>query len=402
MLKNWKRNTFIFMGSQLISLFGSALVQYAITWHITLETGSGVYATIAVICGFLPTFILSPFAGVWADRYNRKTLIIIADVCIALTTLALAIAFMSGYDYIELLFVALAIRGLGTAVQTPCVSAILPDFVPTEHLTRVNGMNGSIQALNALLAPVLSGALLGVSSIEKIFMIDVITAVIAVIILTFFLKMPNKVVEKQPLTDSYFSQLKDGFAYIKSQHYLSALFIYCGILYIAVGPMFYLTPLLTVRVFGNEIWLLTTIEIASGVGMMIGSIIMVVWGGFKNKVVTMIMTMAIIGISITMLGFPSYFWVYCCLLGIICIMLSMSNTAATVLLQTKVAPEYIGRSFGVLTMLSSSLMPLGMLIWGPMSDVIPIENVFIITGLIIFALAVAVFFTPSLRKVGKE
>ena len=94
---NWKKNTILFLVSQSISLFGSLLVQYAITWYITLKTQSGVMMTIAIICGFVPTFFVSPFAGVWADRYNRKTLIILADSMIAISTLILAILFLIGY-----------------------------------------------------------------------------------------------------------------------------------------------------------------------------------------------------------------------------------------------------------------------------------------------------------------
>lgn len=102
--RNYKRDTFLFLSGQTISLFGSSLVQYAIMWHITLETKSGLMMTIFIICGFLPTFFLSPFAGVWADRYNRKMIIILADAFIAIVTLVLAILFMNGYDDLWLLF----------------------------------------------------------------------------------------------------------------------------------------------------------------------------------------------------------------------------------------------------------------------------------------------------------
>lgn len=94
---------FLFLSSQTISLFGSMLVQYAITWYITLKTQSGAMMTISIICGFLPTFFFS-FAGVWADRYNRKLLIALSDSLIALSTLILAILFFMGFDSIWLLF----------------------------------------------------------------------------------------------------------------------------------------------------------------------------------------------------------------------------------------------------------------------------------------------------------
>ncbi len=65
---NWKKNIILFLGSQTISLFGSSLVQYAILWYITLNTQSGVMMTLSIVCGFVPTFFLSPIAGVWADQ----------------------------------------------------------------------------------------------------------------------------------------------------------------------------------------------------------------------------------------------------------------------------------------------------------------------------------------------
>jgi len=110
MNNNWQKKTTLFLTSQTISLFGSSLVQYAITWYITLRTQSGMMMTIAIICGFLPTFLLSPFAGVWADRYHRKTLIVLSDSLIAMATLVLAILFWIGYDAIWLLFAASAVR----------------------------------------------------------------------------------------------------------------------------------------------------------------------------------------------------------------------------------------------------------------------------------------------------
>ena len=189
MKTNWKKDITLFLAGQTLSLFGSSLVQYAILWYITLNTKSGLMMTISIICGFLPTFILSPFAGVWADRYNRKRLIILADSFIAVSTLVLAILFLLGYDSIGLLFVVSAMRGIGSGIQTPAIGAFIPQIVPEDQLTRVNGINGSIQAMVMLISPMLSGALLSLASIETIFLIDVITAAVAVVLL-IFLRVP--------------------------------------------------------------------------------------------------------------------------------------------------------------------------------------------------------------------
>lgn len=187
--KSWLRNIILFLSSQTISLFGSSLVQYAIMWHITLTTESGLMMTLYIICGFIPTFILSPIAGVWADRYNRKMLIIVSDGLIAFSTLILAILFMMGFDSIWLLFVMAAIRAFGTGIQTPSVAAILPQVVPKEKLTKVNGANGSIQAVIMFISPMVSAALLANTTIEIIFFIDVITAAIAIFTMLTFVKI---------------------------------------------------------------------------------------------------------------------------------------------------------------------------------------------------------------------
>ena len=156
-------------------MFGSTLVQYAIMWYIVLETQSGIMSTIYIICGFLPTFLLSPFAGVWADRFNRKKLIMWSDSIIALSTLILAVLFLAGYDSIWMLFAVSAIRALGAGVQTLAVGALLPQLAPAEMLTRVNGIYNSIQSFVTLLSPMLSGALMTMATIESIFFIDVLT-----------------------------------------------------------------------------------------------------------------------------------------------------------------------------------------------------------------------------------
>jgi len=207
---HWKKDITLFLSSQSISLFGSSLVQYAIMWYITLSTQSGVMMTIYILCGFIPTFLLSPFAGVWADRYNRKLLMILSDSMIAIVTLLLAIVFMTGYDAMWLFLLVAAIRALGTGIQTPAVGAVLPQIVPEDQLVKINGINGSIQAVIMFISPMVSAALITTTSMEIIFFIDVVTAVIAVGILLFFLQIPTHKKATQSQNTGYFSDFKEG------------------------------------------------------------------------------------------------------------------------------------------------------------------------------------------------
>lgn len=398
---NWRRNIVLFLSSQSLSLFGSSLVQYAMMWHITLTTESGIMMTLFIICGFIPTFLLSPVAGVWADRYHRKMLIILSDGMIAIATLILAILFSIGYKEIWLFFAMAAIRAFGTGIQTPAVGAILPQIVPTHKLTRVNGINGSIQALIFFVSPMVSAALLTLATIESIFFIDVITAAMAIFTLLFFLKIPahQKAAEKQ--TTGYFTDFKEGLRYIGNHAFLKKFFLYLAVFFVLMAPAAFLTPLQVTRSFGGDVWRLTAIEIAFSIGMMAGGGIIASWGGFQNKMKTLGFSGMVMGLCTLALGVVPYFSIYLVFMALFGIAMPIMNTPSTVLLQEKVGEGYLGRVFGVMGMISTSMMPIGMLIFGPVADIIEVEWLLIGTGILIIALAFLLSRDKVLVEAGK-
>ncbi|RNB78584.1 MFS transporter [Brevibacillus panacihumi] len=398
---NWLKNIILFLSSQTISLFGSSLVQYAIMWHITLTTESGVMMTLYIICGFIPTFLLSPVAGVWADRYNRKMLIVLADGLIAIATLILAILFFMGFDAIWLLFVMAAIRAFGTGIQTPAVGAILPQIVPKDKLTKVNGANGSIQAVIMFVSPMASAALLALTSIEIIFFIDVITAAMAIVTLLAFLKIPvhEKAAEKQ--TTSYVSDFKEGLQYVYNHGFLKKFFLFFAVFFVLMAPAAFLTPLQVTRSFGDDLWRLTAIEIAFSIGMMAGGGLIAAWGGFQNKVKTMTFASLIMGACTIALGIVPVFWIYLVFMALFGVAMPIFNTPTTVILQEKIEGDFLGRVFGVMGMISTSMMPMGMLIFGPIADIIKIEWLLVGTGVFIIILAILLGRNKVLIEAGK-
>ncbi len=381
-MNSWKKKVSLFIISQIATQFGTALVQYAIFWYITLNTRSGFMLTISIIVGFLPTFILSPFAGVWADRFSRKKLIILSDLGIAFTTLILALVFLAGYKEFWLLFLISGIRAVGIAIQTPATNAILPQIVPEDKILSVNGYMGSAISVMNLVAPIASGALLTFATFETTLFIDVGTALIGVIILSF-VKVPLLHNIDTKRARGYFYDIKSGFKYILNKKYIRNLFLYFAIFYFLVSPAAFLTPLQVVRTYGPELYRLTALEIAFFSGMAIGGLIIGKWGGWKNLIHTMIAAILSGGILHMILGSKVNFILYLVIMFIIGSSVIFSNTAVTVFLQKKVDEEYYGRVFGVLGMLSSSMFPLGMLFFGPLADVISIEIILLLTGLII-------------------
>jgi len=357
--------------------------------------------TLSIICGFLPTFFLSPFAGVWADRFNRKILIILSDSLIAVSTLILAILFLTGHNSIWLLFAVSAIRAVGSGIQSPAINAFLPQIVPEDRLTKVNAANGTIQALIMLVSPMLSGALLTYTRLEAIFFIDVITAAIGVFILLFFLHagVHHKASAKQVV--SYKEDMLKGINYVKNHPFVKEYFLFCAFFFFLAAPVAFLTPLQVARSFGDDVWRLTAIEITFSIGMMAGGIIMTAWNGFRNKIHTMTFASLVMGMCTVAFGYVTIFWFYLLLMGVFGLVMPFFNTTSTVMLQEKVEEDYLGRVFGVFGMISSAMMPLGMLLFGPLSDIIKIEWILIGTGILLFAEGLVMSGSKVLLEAGK-
>ncbi|MDF2591246.1 MAG: transporter [Clostridia bacterium] len=396
---NWKAQTILFMSSQAISLFGSALVQFALIWYIARSTNSGIMVTISTICSFLPQLVISLFAGVWADRYNRKILIILSDAAIATSTLILAIVFLLGYNSIWLLFVVAAIRSFGAGIQTPAVSAMIPQIVPEEQLMRVNSINGTIMSMIFFVAPAVGGAILVYGAIEYILLIDVFTALIAITIM-FTLKVPShkKALEKQD-TD-YFYDLKEGIKYSFKNNFVRRLISFYSVTMFLVVPAAFLNVLMVTRTYGNEYWKLTANEMCFFAGSILGGIIMSSWGGFKNRVISIAVGCLAFGGLTVAIGVIDQFYVYLGIMVLTGMTMPLFNVPSMVLLQEKVENSMQGRVFSFVQIAGSGIMPLGMAIFGPLADVVRIQVLMIVSGAALILVGISIFYNKPFLKEG--
>jgi DHA3 family macrolide efflux protein-like MFS transporter len=330
---NWKKNTALFLSGQALSIFGSMVVQYAILWHITLKTQSGTMMTVFTVAGFLPMFLISPFGGVWADRFNRKHLINIADGAIAFASLVVAVLLMAGFDHAGILLSCAVVRSFGQGVQTPAVGALIPQLVPQEQLTRINGIQGSVQSFTILTAPVTSALLMSFVSLESLFFLDVLTAAAGISVLFFFVKVPAaEKSEKQSTKVEYFHDLKEGIAYIRGHRFILLLILLSAAFLFFATPSMLLTPLQVTRNFGNEVWRLSAIEITFSIGMMAGGLFVGAWGGFKIPAYTIFLGCALFGLESIGFGVAPVFWVYIGIMVITGLTVPLYNTPVMVLL----------------------------------------------------------------------
>jgi DHA3 family macrolide efflux protein-like MFS transporter len=402
---DWKRNAVLFVIGQALSMFGTMVVQYAILWHITLKTQSGTMMTLFTIFGFLPMFFISPFGGVWADRFNRKHIINIADGSIAFASLIVAVLIMSGIDHVGILLACAVVRSFGQGVQTPAVGAFIPQIVPQEHLTRINGIQSSIQSFINLTAPMISGALMSFAPLEILFFLDVLTAAIGIGIVVFFVKAPRT--EKSPgktgkqKGTGYLHDLREGLGYIKNHGYVLRMIVLTAVFLFFFAPSALLTPLQVTRNFGDDVWRLTAIEMTFSVGMMLGGILIGTWGGFKNRTYTMSLSCALCGMLAVGLGLAPNFWLYLVIMATMGLSFPLWNAPFMVILQTTVETAFMGRVFSVFSMVSSTMMPLGMLVFGPLADTVSINILLVGTGIVVTLLAVPLIISKTLREAGR-
>ncbi len=398
MKENWKRSVALFLGGQTVSLLGSSLVQFAISWHITLTTKSGVMLTISILCGFLPQVVVSLFAGVWADRYDRRKMIVLADGMIAVSTAVLAVLFTVGYTEIWLLFVISGIRSIGSGVHMPCVGPFLTEIVPQEQLMRVNGLNASIQGMMMLVAPALAGLLLEVMGLALVFWVDVLTAVIGISLLLLIKRQRPEVERKD---EHIFVDMARGFRYVVGTRWLRLFMGLYVLLSLMLGPVIFLTPLMVARSFGDEEWRLVVHEIVFAAGFMLGGLLVgVVSQRVKNKTHLLGVACFLFGATVVVMGFSMNFIFYLAIMLPMGLAVPAINSSAMTIMQTHVAPDMLGRVFGLNSIVSASAMPLSMLIFGPISDSTPVERLLLITGAAVVLVAVAMLHSKQMEVVG--
>ena len=393
----WKRQAMLFLISQCITLFGSTLVQMAIVWYVTIQTSSGVWVAAFTVCSYLPQFLVSFVAGVWADRHSRKKLIIGADSLIALVTFLMVLAIPHITDKTVVLgglLVMSVIRSFGAGIQTPAVNAVIPQLVPEDQIMRFNGINATMQSVVQFAAPAAAGVLLTVCTLSSTLIIDIATAIAGIGLLSAVM------IPKQAIQSTETSVLKDmkiGIKYTLSDKLIGKVLTVYGFFIFLCVPAGFLSQLFVSRVYGETYWYLTAVELAGFIGMLAGGLLMSIWGGFKSRITTMSVGLIAFGSLAIGMGLSKQFALYLTLMIIYGVAITMVQTATTTLIQEKAETSMQGRVFGLLGAMYSGFLPVGMAIFGPMADEISLKWIMIGSGIALIALSIFVGTNKEMR-----
>ncbi len=383
--KGWLRN-YLPMGiGQIVSLVGSALVQFALVWYVTKETGSAAVLATATTAAIVPNILLGPFVGALVDRWNRKLVMIIADLVVALATVVLAVLFATDAIQIWHIIAILLTRSAAGVFQGPARTAATTLMVPKEHLSRLGGVNQAVDGMINIFSPALGALLLAVLPMQGVLAVDIVTAAIAISLLIFFVKVPQP--KTKPKTDkvtphSLLADVREGIRYIVTWPGLFLLILMASLLNMFLAPGGNLLPLHVTTFFGKGAQELAWMQVAMGVGGIVGGLLLGVWGGFKRRVWTVLM--GILGIGAGMLTFgliPANHFTWSLLsLGMVGLMASFANGSLGPLLQTKVPPEVQGRVFMLLSSLTLAMMPIGLFLSAPIADNFGTQVSYIVGG----------------------
>ncbi|MFI6484263.1 MFS transporter [Nonomuraea sp. NPDC050663] len=378
MTTHWRRNVAFFLTGQTVSLFGSMVVQYAVMWWVTLETRSGMSVALYAVAAFLPQGLVSLFGGVLADRMNRRVLVMVADAGIAAATLVLAVLMANGVTDLWIVLLAVAVRSVGAGVQTPAVQAMIPQIVPGEQLMRVNGIFQTIQSAMALLAPAAAGAIYAKFGLVPVFFLDVITAVLGIGLLALVAVPTLERVTESSAT--YWQDLVEGMRYIRSHSVVRwLLIVYTVIFLLTVAPSF-MTPLMVARSFGSESWMLAVLEIAFSVGMLLGGVLMSTVLAKRGKVGLILVAVYGFGLVTIGLGLSPNLWIFFGFMFVIGLLVPPFSTPFMTLIQETVEPAMHGRVFSYVSIVMALATPVGMMVFGPLADVISVQVLLIVAG----------------------
>ena len=402
-LKSWAVPFFTIWAGQAVSLAGSRVTQFALVWWLTKTTGSATVLATATLVAIVPEILLGPLAGAYVDRWNRRVILIVADSLIALASLWLAYMFWTGSIQVWQVYAVMVVRAIGGSFHWPAMHASTSLMVPKEHLARVAGLNQTLNGVLSIVSPPLGALLMEVLPLYGVMLVDVVTATIAILPLFFvFIPQPQRQTDPDAaLGTSVWVDIRAGLRYIRGWPGLMMLIIFAMILKIALTPAFALIPLLVNQHFLGEAAQLSLLEATAGIGIVLGGVVLSIWGGFRKKIYTIGAGLFFLGVGLLLLGVTpaSLFWLALLATLIIGFMIPIVDGPIMAILQGNVAPDMQGRVFTLMGSLVLITSPIGLLIAGPASDLIGIQIWFILAGVLCAFLGVAGLFLPAMRNI---
>lgn len=366
--KNTLRTFYIIIITQTFSLIGSQMTSLAVGIKVFNDTNQ---VTPLALVGFfyaIPPLLASSFAGVFADRWDRRLMMIIGDIGQAVSTLILIISFASDAFQLWHLYVATIIQSVFAVLQRPAFSAAVTMLVPDDHRDRANAIRQLTEPASGIIAPILTGALFVLLDVEGIMAFDLFTFAVAMGAMALLhIPRPKETAEGQANKGSIWKEAKVGFSFLAARRPLLVMVAYVSLLnFLLSGAMILNTPYV-LTITGSEAMLGTLLSVMS-VGAILGGVVMGIWGGTRPRIHTIMPGIIVVGFAMGFYGVGRSSFALGAALFIMMVPLPMINASFSSIMQVKIPPDIQGRVFAVLGQISMMLAPLALVIAGPLAD----------------------------------
>jgi MFS transporter, DHA3 family, macrolide efflux protein len=396
-------NTYLFIwAGQFVSMLTSYAVQFAIVIWLSLEYQSAEVLAYAGIAGMLPQALIGPFAGVYIDRFNRKSIMILSDTFIAVCAIVLIFIFKSETINLVWIYIMLGLRSVGNAFHAPALQAVAPLIVPRKELLRVAGINQMLHSVCSIGGPAIGTLAIVYIPISDVLYLDLIGALLAISSL-MMVRIPQIVSATKSTVRTISTEFLEGILSISENRGLSYFFLYAMALSFVIMPAAVLFPLLTTEHYAGGKWEMGLIEIVWGGGMLIGGIVLGVFKVGISKVVLVNSMYILLGLTLFLSGiFPTEWFIGFILATVIGgIGLSVYYACFTAIVQIAVKPEMLGRVFSLYYSLAVLPSIIGLLFTGQIAENVGVNNTFVISGCLAIAVGFLSFFSPKLMQLGK-
>lgn len=395
-------------------MFTSYAASFAAIWYVTESTGSALALSFLSICAYLPQGLLSPFGGVLTDRLNRKYLIILADSICGLASFALGLIILFGQVSFAAIVVMVIIRSAAQAFHYPALMALMPMLVPEKHLLRINTLDQLLLSVSGMAAPVLGIFFYTVVGFHSVMFLDFTGALIACAGMLLAKVPSTKCASLSSNTQSsdntsnestsdkhhVLADLKEGWVTLKRVRGLFVLIILITLGMVCFSPMSSLYPLMTFDYFQGDGYMASIAEATFAAGLLIGSSILMVWGGGKK--LTRLIAIACISFgllcSVSGLISPNMFWIFAILCAGMGLVSAWFNGPMMTLIQRNTTEETMGRVIGLVNTGIALAGPVGIAAGGIFAEFMGVAPFFVVDGILCAFIGILIAAFKSIRK----
>lgn len=402
----FSKNYMLLFIANFISRFGDSIDAIAYSYMVYELTGSKMIMGALFAVNFIPNIVLSPFAGVIADRFNKKRLIAMGylgrGIMVSITALMLATNILKPWH----LFAFTFINSTFETLMSPATMSILPLIITENMYLTANSFSNSAFKFAELLGTAMAGIFIALMGTSGAIFIDGATFFIAFSIIAFMRVKDDKISKEKIEVKAYINDIKEGFSFVKNDYLIRTVLILFALMNFCLSPINVLMPAFVSENLKADASALSLIESAIIIGMILGGVAVASIGNKVKGHTLMSWGMIIFGVSYSLFYFPGNILspgIYSIALStfagfLLGFMIPFTTSPMTTKIMINTEKSMMGRVGAFMTMVSCCAIPLGSSITGTITELLPMTTIFAIMGGIIILLGIRAKLNNKLRE----